>query len=947
MATLTATVAGGTIPLTYHWYDGQSDDTSTPVGMNSAQFTTPPITITKNYWVNVSNSCGAVPSATVTVTPQACQKPVITVDPVSQTITSGGSASLLVGNSGTGPLAYQWYQGQSADTSNPILGANASQFTTPALTQTTSYWVHVSNSCGSADSRTATITIPGSCTTPSFTMQPGSVTLDSGQQTFLAATASDATSYQWFKGAAGDESNPMTGIAASNARFVNQLYIDVLHRPADAGANLFTSALDSSTLTRAQVAAAVLASTEYRTNLIGDDYNAYLHRSAASAEIAFWLPAFTAGITDEQFASQIFGSPEYYALAGSTNALWLSHVYSDVLGRSPTAVETAFFTAELASGSRTTVALVILTSTESRTRLIQSWFSRFLRRAGSSSQVAFFVSALAAGSKDEQVMAAILASEEYFNFGTILPTGPLSSTTSFWVKATNSNGNCSTNSSTATVTIRGCSPPAIATQPQNTTATVGDSATLIVVATGAASYQWYQGVRGDVSNPVTGATSSVLVTAPLFSIGNVQFWVKLSNSCESTNSAAATVAIACGTPKAPMISAPPSHNSQNLYNVSWSGDLRLSTKYDLQEATTPDFSDATTFTITDGSVTHTFKHAGIDADTRYYYRVRAYAICNGLPGTYSTSASTLVTAPPPPTAPLLNNASAPCTTQTGSPCLIIGNLTGTFIKSGKTTADTTTYAVIADKPWITFTPATGTVPDNGQVTVQYTIDLAQLGIGSTDATVTFTYSTASAKTAPLGGTTQTIPVSVSLVTPVTPQAKDNNPPPNTVLIPAIAHAAGINSQFQSDVRVTNTAPQPITYLLTYTPSNTDGTQTGKQSSITIDAGETKALDDIVRNWYGSGSLGEAGVGTLEIRPLNYAGKTGVNVSFATVAASRTYNTTSNGTFGQYIPAIPLIDFLAKSDVSTISLQQIAQSSAFRTNLGFVEGSGQPIDFVVS
>src|SRR5206468_2292195 len=141
---------------------------------------------------------------------------------------------------------YQWYQGQSGDVSNPIVGANASQFTTPNLTQTTSYWVRVTNACGSADSRTATITIPGSCIAPSFTIQPGSLTLGAGQQTFLAATATDASSYQWFKGAAGDESSPMMGTTPSNARFVNQLYIDVLRRPADLAAiNAIASQLNS------------------------------------------------------------------------------------------------------------------------------------------------------------------------------------------------------------------------------------------------------------------------------------------------------------------------------------------------------------------------------------------------------------------------------------------------------------------------------------------------------------------------------------------------------------------------------------------------------------------------------------------------------------------------------------------------------------------------------
>lgn len=43
-------------------------------------------------------------------------------------------------------MAYQWYQGQSGDTSAPIQGATSSSYTTPApLNGTTSYWVAVSN----------------------------------------------------------------------------------------------------------------------------------------------------------------------------------------------------------------------------------------------------------------------------------------------------------------------------------------------------------------------------------------------------------------------------------------------------------------------------------------------------------------------------------------------------------------------------------------------------------------------------------------------------------------------------------------------------------------------------------------------------------------------------------------------------------------------------------
>jgi hypothetical protein len=91
--------------------------------------------------------------------------PTITTHPASQTIANGATATLSVVASGTTPLSYQWYQGNSGDTSTPV-GTNADSFTTPALTATTSYWVRVSNSVGSADSSTATITV-GTVTPPS------------------------------------------------------------------------------------------------------------------------------------------------------------------------------------------------------------------------------------------------------------------------------------------------------------------------------------------------------------------------------------------------------------------------------------------------------------------------------------------------------------------------------------------------------------------------------------------------------------------------------------------------------------------------------------------------------------------------------------------------------------------------------------------------------------
>jgi hypothetical protein len=204
-ATLSVSAAG-TTPLSYQWYQGTSGDTSTPVG-NANNFTTPPLTSITSYWVRVSNACGEADSVTATVSINIIA-PSITSQPQSQTVQSGQTATLYVSATGTAPLSYQWYKGASGDTSTPV-GTNASSFTTPALTATTSYWVRVSNSGGHTDSVTATVSV--SVTSPSITSQPQSQSIQSGQTATLsvAATGTAPLSFQWYQGASGDTSTPV------------------------------------------------------------------------------------------------------------------------------------------------------------------------------------------------------------------------------------------------------------------------------------------------------------------------------------------------------------------------------------------------------------------------------------------------------------------------------------------------------------------------------------------------------------------------------------------------------------------------------------------------------------------------------------------------------------------------------------------------------------------
>jgi uncharacterized protein YjiK len=85
--------------------------------------------------------------------------PTFTQHPLNTTITTGSVIALNSSAIGNPAPTYQWYQGTSGNTGNPINGATQSNFSTPSLTATTSFWVRATNSVGSADSSTATVTV--------------------------------------------------------------------------------------------------------------------------------------------------------------------------------------------------------------------------------------------------------------------------------------------------------------------------------------------------------------------------------------------------------------------------------------------------------------------------------------------------------------------------------------------------------------------------------------------------------------------------------------------------------------------------------------------------------------------------------------------------------------------------------------------------------------------
>lgn len=209
-------VATGT-NLTYQWYTGTSGNTSAPIGgATGANYTAGPQNTT-SYWVRVSGTCGSVNSATITVS--VCATPGITAQPQNVSIFSGSTATLSVTatQATTSPMSYQWYRGASGDTSVPV-GTNAATFTTPALTANTNYWVRIScGTCAPADSQTATVSI---CPYPQIVTSSGDVQTTVGQLVRLSTVSGGGNSYSWYRGAAGDTTNPLSVGSPNN-------YLDV------------------------------------------------------------------------------------------------------------------------------------------------------------------------------------------------------------------------------------------------------------------------------------------------------------------------------------------------------------------------------------------------------------------------------------------------------------------------------------------------------------------------------------------------------------------------------------------------------------------------------------------------------------------------------------------------------------------------------------------------
>ena len=156
-------------PLIYQIVSSESGDGITytagdlPQGLvlnpSSGRISGTPV-VSGTYVIPISVTIRSATAADLLTLNVTGTSPLITLQPVaSRTIAHGGSTTLSVAASGLPAPTFQWYQGISGDTSNPVPEATSTNFITPALTANTSYWARASSISGSADSITSEISL--------------------------------------------------------------------------------------------------------------------------------------------------------------------------------------------------------------------------------------------------------------------------------------------------------------------------------------------------------------------------------------------------------------------------------------------------------------------------------------------------------------------------------------------------------------------------------------------------------------------------------------------------------------------------------------------------------------------------------------------------------------------------------------------------------------------
>jgi hypothetical protein len=502
--------ASGTQPLTYQWYqDGVAIQNATN---GDYSISAASAAAAGNYSVTVTNAFGSTTSTPVALAVSNPVAPLITSQPLSQTVGYGGSETMSVSATGSPPLVYQWFEDGAAI---PDATSSSYYISSAIPTYAGSYTVTVTNGQGTVTSAAAALTVTAAVA-PAILSQPISQILGFGGNGSVSANVSGSPnlSYQWFFNG--------TAIPGANS---SSYYFNAV-QPSAAGNYTLTVTNSAGAATTAAASIAVAAAIA----------------PGISVQPASQVAAYGVGTS---ISVGVTGSPNFtyqwylngVAIAGATNYQYSipSPVLSDAGTYSVTITNSA--------GSVTSSAATLVVSAPIAPTITQQP-SDLILTTNSSAQLSVGVSGSPSFSyqwyENGTAITGQTGSSYYFYGSTAGATGLYS------VKVSNSVG--SVMSSTVNVTV--AVPPTIATPPGAQSVAAGQTAVIGVgvVSTIPVTYQWmFNGTPLTDGGGISGSTSAALTVSGTSQLSG-NYSVVISNSLGTATSSAGTLTVtAAGT----------------------------------------------------------------------------------------------------------------------------------------------------------------------------------------------------------------------------------------------------------------------------------------------------------------------------------------------------------------------------------------------------------------
>ena len=523
--------ASGTAPLNFQWRkNGTAISGATSATLSLASVSAADAA---NYSVTVTNTAGSATSGNATLT--VLGPPAITSQPANATVVLGNPVSFTVTAGGTAPLSFQWLKNGVAI---PNANSNVLSFPTTTTNDAGNYSVVVTNIVSSVASSSAALTV---LVPPAIVTQPADATVTAGNGVSFTVTASGTAplNYQWRKNGVN-----ISGATTATLTLASVSAADAASYSVVVG-NTAGSATSGNAVLTVQSPPAIVTQPASQFGALGNTTTLSATASGTAPLSWQWFKDGLALADSGNISGSATGTLTITAL--TTNDLGIYFVVaSNFLGSATSA------NASIAVN----VAPVITVPPAGQTVAV-------------SNTVTFTAAAAGTGP---------LAWQWRKNGTNLANSATVSGATTATLTLANVTTNSSGNYSVVVTNIYGSAtspaaalavllPPRVTASPTNLVAKTGTNVTLAVTATGTAllNYQWFKdgSPLADGGN-IAGSLSRVLTVSALTTADAGSYSVTVGNAVGSATSGSATLTILVP----PVITAQPASLSVTASNAA-------------------------------------------------------------------------------------------------------------------------------------------------------------------------------------------------------------------------------------------------------------------------------------------------------------------------------------------------------------------------------------------